>query len=127
MAGRQFKCGGCGKILEVPASSQQGDPTPRRAPRSGAAAAAAAAADAGHGDDRGDERGGMPVWMQATLLVVGGILLIGMLLLCLGVAPLLWLRGPAGPPVGGPGGGAAFDEVAPAVEPPPVVKPAQKE
>jgi hypothetical protein len=124
MAGRQFKCGGCGKILEVPASSQPGDPTtPPRAPR---ADAATTAADAGHGYDHGDDRGGMPVWMQATLLVLGGILLVAMLLLCLGVAPFLWMA-PGPGPGGGPGGDAAFDEVAPAVQPPPVVKPAQKE
>jgi hypothetical protein len=116
MVGRQFKCGGCGKILEVPATSEAGVAA---GPRRGSPAAA----DADHTEgDHAGERGGMPVWMQVTLLVFGSVMLIAVFLLCTGIGPLLWLRdAPA------PAGGAGVDVKEEAVQPPPVVAPAKKE
>jgi hypothetical protein len=107
LVGRQFKCGGCGRILQVPATSQAGVGA---APRRGTSADAHA--------DHAEERGGMAVWMQVTLLVFGTLVLVVLLLLCLGIWPILLLRTDAPAPDGGPG--VEVKEVAPRnVEPPP--------
>ena len=77
MVGRQFKCGGCGKILEVPATSAA-DSAPRRR----------VAAD---NEDHPEERGGMGAGLQVTLLIGGGIALLVFFLFCMGGGAILLL------------------------------------
>jgi hypothetical protein len=96
MAGRQFRCNGCGKILTVPGAS--GEAISER-PRS-------TSADHGETYAEAQERGaGMGSGLQMAVIVIGGGLLLLLLVgFCLGFG--LWLPrhlvAPPGPP-------AAFD------------------
>jgi hypothetical protein len=74
MAGRQFRCNGCGKILTVPAVSGEAiTERPRPKPADPADAGASYA-------DAEEPAGGMGFGLQAALLIIGG----GILLVLLG-------------------------------------------
>jgi hypothetical protein len=83
MAGKQFRCGGCGKILTVPAPG--GEAITAQAPRH-------APAPADEPDSGERDAGVMGSGLQATLLIVGSVVLVVVLLACLGGgAMFLWV------------------------------------
>jgi hypothetical protein len=84
MAGKQFRCGGCGKILTVPAPGQEGITTQPRPPRR------APADDVDVGEQRAIAMG---QGVQTTLLIVGAIMVGLLLFACLaGGVMFTWLR-----------------------------------
>jgi hypothetical protein len=96
MAGKQFRCGGCGKILTVPLPGQEASaPAPRPQPVGRGADEAAL--------DPGEERGeaAMSAGVQTTLLIFGGVVVVVMLLLGCGAVLLgvpIFIARPAVPP-----------------------------
>jgi hypothetical protein len=104
MAGRQFRCNGCGKILTVPASSGEAiTERPRPQPTD---------PDANYAE--AEERApAMGTGLQVALLVIGSVLLVLMLGFCLGFG--FWMPGRMAEP------GPVIEEVV--KEPPPVERP----